>query len=143
MSTSAGVGLREGAGKAGFSSSIFTANPVNAKVQEVAVKEVAAVPVPVKAMHVFSDSNFPGLGIHSVLAAHLEKLKIVVPTEIQKVSIPKLLSVQDRDVIVQAQTVSCRISANFSGFWKDLFILAPNLESLDDRRSRDGGKDGI
>jgi ATP-dependent RNA helicase DDX31/DBP7 len=82
-----------------FTSSIFTANPELPKIESKPVEDVVVEAV-------FADGTFAGLGLHPVLAAHMEKLHLVTPTAIQTQSIPKLLQVSDRDIIIQAQTGS-------------------------------------
>lgn len=112
--------------KPGFSSSIFTANPTASMATPAVVpKTVTLSPSPPSEpelnQKIFSDdSSFVGLGVHSVLASHLKKLKVSVPTEIQRVSIPAILSTQDRDIIIQAQT----------GSGKTFSFLLPILDKL-------------
>lgn len=106
------------AAKPGFSSSIFTANPV---IEPKQAPEKNILPPPKQDQKLFSDeSTFTGLGVHPILATHLEKLKVSVPTEIQRVSIPSILSTQQRDIIIQAQT----------GSGKTFSFLLPILEKL-------------
>ena len=71
---------------------------------------------------------FSDLGIHTVLASHLEKLKVCVPTPIQEVAIPKLISIQDKDMIIQAQTGSGKTFAFLLPILHNLVTAALNCE---------------
>jgi ATP-dependent RNA helicase DDX31/DBP7 len=109
------VGERVAPKASGFTSSIFTANPSAPLTRKEEKKSQDLVEE-----KVFSDTSFHGLGIHPVLSGHLEKLKVITPTEIQKLSIPQLTSIKDRDIIIQAQT----------GSGKTFAFLLPILHQL-------------
>ncbi|KAJ3255384.1 ATP-dependent RNA helicase dbp7 [Boothiomyces macroporosus] len=144
--------------KAGFSSSIFTANPElpsrqkKQKKEETTDKpviEAQAIPQPVEEIEkkeipakiskepiledTTSQTDFGKLGLHPLLVNHLKKLNISNATQIQKSSIPKLQKEFGRDIIIQAQT-----AAELEGVHgKDFFtrstgtfaiILAPTRE---------------
>jgi ATP-dependent RNA helicase DDX31/DBP7 len=96
-----------------FTSSIFTANPELPKIEAKPVEDVEVQPV-------FDDGTFAGLGLHPILVAHLAKLNVVAPTAIQTQSIPQILQVSDRDIIIQAQT----------GSGKTYSFLLPILDHL-------------
>jgi ATP-dependent RNA helicase DDX31/DBP7 len=110
--------VRADAAKAGFTSSIFTSNPI-VDVSKTKI-ETAIAPDSLPTANVFSDCTFARLGIHPVLTAHLEKLKVTAPTSIQRQSIPKLVSCLDKDMIIQAQT----------GSGKTFSFLLPILNQL-------------
>ena len=154
------------AAPAGFSSSIFTANPTaSASSSATATKKTdfskgtittttplsnandtsASKSKTTAALNVnqsssgftFSDSSFPGLGIHQVLASHLEKLKVFTPTPIQKAAIPKLNSITNRDFIVQAQTGSGKTFAFLLPILHKLVTAAIDWESSSENHSAD------
>jgi hypothetical protein len=81
----------------GFSSSIFTSNPEAPHRSSKFVQEVVD-------SDIFTDANFRDLGIHKVLVRHLEKQNINAPTKIQRLSIPALHHILDKDIIIQSQT---------------------------------------
>ncbi|KAJ3353336.1 ATP-dependent RNA helicase dbp7 [Kappamyces sp. JEL0680] len=114
--------------KPGFTSSIFTANPtaVSKKPAARPAKEPADIR---KSSHVFSDATFSGLGVHPVLSGHLAKLKIHTPTDIQKLSIPKLMDTTDRDFIIQAQTGSGKTFSFLLPILNRLIVASAELET--------------
>lgn len=154
------------AAPAGFSSSIFTANPTASASSSVTIGKQSTkktdfskgtTPLPnskdtsaskskttaafnmnqSSSSFTFSDSSFPGLGIHPVLASHLEKLKVFTPTPIQKAAIPQLNSITDRDFIVQAQTGSGKTFAFLLPILHKLVTAAIDWESTSENHSAD------
>ena len=132
---------RIGSEQKNFTSSLFTANPdvkipVKARpaavLEPVKVPEKAPEPEPIViAKSVAKDpvlKGFAGLGLQPTLATHLEKLKILDPTEIQCVSIPKLLNTNDRDMIIQAQTGSGKTFAFLLPILNHLMTASANQE---------------
>ncbi|KAI8901012.1 P-loop containing nucleoside triphosphate hydrolase protein [Globomyces pollinis-pini] len=118
--------------KSGFSSSLFTANPTTPKQKkEKTVESIKAVVdvAKVEPEPIFNDTTFQGLGINAILSSHLQKLKISQPTPIQRSSIPKLNSITDRDMIIQAQTGSGKTFAFLLPILNQLLIAGAELET--------------
>ncbi|KAI8907354.1 P-loop containing nucleoside triphosphate hydrolase protein [Gorgonomyces haynaldii] len=75
----------------------------------------------VKQVPTFTNADFTQLGLTKVLVEHLkEKMKIAMPTPIQKASLPLLIQPTEKDFIIQAQT----------GSGKTLSFLLPILHRI-------------
>jgi ATP-dependent RNA helicase DDX31/DBP7 len=109
----------------GFVSSLFTSNP------ETVLPQTTATTIIQPAIPVFSDSTFPGLGLHHLLSQHLEqKLKVQTPTPIQRASIPHLIK-NNQDAIIQAQTGSGKTYSFLLPLLNRLIVAASNATSRD------------
>jgi ATP-dependent RNA helicase DDX31/DBP7 len=128
---------RIGSEQKNFTSSLFTANP---DVKIAPKPRLASVEEPKEIVKVLPKApepitpktsllkGFAALGLQPILSNHLEKLKITSPTEIQNISIPKLLNVLDRDMIIQAQTGSGKTFAFLLPILNHLMTANAKLE---------------